>query len=353
MQLDMFGKISFGKYPYLSARMRAMKSKLFVKHDYEKMVRMDLYTLAKFLEEHGYLLPEELGKNEVQVANAIEVAVNQDLERTISKLFLITSGDARKVMLGYAIRFDIENLKTLLRGKLADEPVEKVEQLCICVGLIDRDKLRALYKMDRCEDVVREAGIFRIDDELREAIEVYEREHKLTALENVLDKKYYRFLAALAKKAGKEGVLLKKFVMTRIDILNLRTIYRLKRDGFKKDDILKYLTPFGYRLKRKELEYLASAETLEELHQRVRETHYGGIVGEIDILESFAELELALEKYFLRFAGTMMHTNPISITPLIAYVIMKEIEARNIKIIARGKEYGFDENFIMENLVVV
>jgi V/A-type H+-transporting ATPase subunit C len=347
------GTISFGRYPYLSARMRAMKSKLLSKHDYEKMVKMDLYTLAKFLEERAYQLPDSVGEDKMQVANAVEMTVNKDLENTISKLLFITAGEVRKVMVGYAIRFDIENLKTILRGKIANEPIEKVEQLCICAGIIDREKLRELYKIERCEEIIKNAGIFRLDKEMHDAIEVYEKEHKLYALENVLDKKYHKFLVVLAKKVQRGGALLKKFVRTRIDILNLRTIYRLKRDGFKKEDILKYITPFGYKLKLKDLEYLASAETLEELHQRVDDTHYGGIVGDIDISDSFAELELALEKYFLRFASTMMHTNPISITPLIAYAIMKETEARNIKMIARGKQYGFDESFIMENLVVI
>jgi vacuolar-type H+-ATPase subunit C/Vma6 len=116
---------------------------------------------------------------------------------------------------------------------------------------------------------------------------------------------------------------------------------------------MQQINTFGYRLKLKELEYLASAETLEELHQRVNSTYYGKIIGGIDISESFAEMELALEKYFLNHARMMMHTHPISITPLIAYAVMKETEARNIKVIVRGKQYGFEEEFIMDNLVVM
>ncbi len=353
MAIDVLGTISFGKYPYLSARMRAMKSKLLTRMDYEKMIKMDIYTLAKFLEEKEYTIPEQSESDETHLADAIELAVNRNLEDTISKLLFITAGEVRKVMVGYAVRFDIENLKTILRGKLANEPLEKIESLCICAGIIDRDKLRMLYRMERCEDILKEAGIFRLDKEMRDAIDIYEKEQKLYALENVLDKKYYRFLVMLAKKIPKEGEMLKKFVKTRIDILNLRVIYRLKRDNFRKEEIMKYINPFGYRLKLKELEYLASAESLDELHQRANNTYYGGIIGGIDISESFAEMELALEKYFLNFASTMMHTSPISITPLIAYAIMKETEARNIKLIVRGKQYGFDDDFIMNNLVVM
>ncbi len=352
MRLYSLEKISFGKYPYLSARIRAMKSKLLVKHDYEKMVKMDLYTIAKFLEERGYPLPPDISGDKVIIANSIESAVNKDLESVLSKIFFITFGDARKIIMGYAVRFDVENLKTLLRGKLANEPLENVERLCICVGLIDRERLRRIYELDRCEEIIKETGLFGIDKEMREAIEVYERENRLNLLENVLDKKYYKFLVVLSRKAKHEGMLLRKFVMTRLDIVNLRTIYRLKRDGFGRDEIMNYVVPTGYRLKLKDLTYLASAETLDDLHQRAKETHYGSIIGDIDVSETFAELELALEKYFLKFADTLMHTSPISITPVIAYMIMKETEGRNIKMIVRGKEYGFDEDFIISNLVM-
>ncbi len=350
--IDILGRISFGKYPYLAARMRAMKSKLLTRIDYEKILKMDLYTMAKFLEDRGYPIDEEILREGFKVEDMIELAANESLESCFRKLLFITAGQTRKIILAYVVRYDIENIKTLLRGKLAGENIENLRNLWVCGGLLSKEKLEELYMLDDIQEIFRRIKLLKMDRELKEAIDTFNTEKRVDVLENVIDKRYFNFLLKYSQKLQKDGKTLLQLIKIRFDVLNLRTLYRLKREGAGKEEIMKWVYPSGLKLKMRDIERLAAAPDLKSLHEMVMNTPYGTVLDGVDISESLIEVELRLDTYLLNFASTLMHTDPISIVPVIAYLMMKEAETSNIKLIARGKARGVNEDFIKKYLVI-
>jgi V/A-type H+-transporting ATPase subunit C len=63
-------------------------------------------------------------------------------------------------------------------------------------------------------------------------------------------------------------------------------------------------------------------------------------------------LVAALKRYKLRKAQTFSHLYPLSVIPILDYMINKRVEVDNIRIIARGKVSGLDNNTIKELLVI-
>ena len=53
-QLEKQKKLEFGTYPYAYVRTVVMKSLLFRKDDYHKMLKMDFNEIAKFLQDSQY-----------------------------------------------------------------------------------------------------------------------------------------------------------------------------------------------------------------------------------------------------------------------------------------------------------
>jgi vacuolar-type H+-ATPase subunit C/Vma6 len=234
-----------------------------------------------------------------------------------------------------------------LRAKARKESLETIESLWICAGYLSKEQLKKLYALDSVEEIIRACKI-PVDKELQEAIRAYE-EGNVAELEDAIDKKYYELLAKSLKSFKGEEKIVKKFAALRLDILNLRTLYRLKKKGMRKEEIMKFFTKTG-SISRKELEELASLE-LEEMHARLCSKFE--MLKNVNIKESLGELEAKLEVYLLKFAEKLMHAHPLSIAPLISYAIMKETEARNIKLIARAKYYRVEEEFVRSNLVVI
>ena len=79
-----------------------------------------------------------------------------------------------------------------------------------------------------------------------------------------------------------------------------------------------------------------------------------------DILESLSGtrlgrlsgLTIALDKALARTAEKFGRYYPLSVLPIIDYLVRKKVEMDNIRIIARGKEMGLS-NEVMEELLVI
>ena len=50
----MIESINLGSYPYTYVRTVTMKSKLFKKNDYDKLLKMEIHELTKYLQETNY-----------------------------------------------------------------------------------------------------------------------------------------------------------------------------------------------------------------------------------------------------------------------------------------------------------
>ncbi len=328
------------RYPYLSSRIRVRKAKLLKSTDYEKMLKMDIHTLIKFLEDKGFAFEGIGEKNPFEI---VEAGVNVHLENEFSELSKIAQGSAKRAFLLYLKRYDLENVKTLLRMKKLGEFDANV---FVCAGALKRNTLEKL-KDCGIREILSSLRLLT-EKEISELEKCYEEEN-FVDLENFLDKKYLFMLTKATRHLKREGIWIKKFVKMRIDIINLRKLYSLKKAGAKREEIISLLLPFG-TISRKELEELAGME-LEEMHAKIsqrfkelKETEPSTSLGEID-----AKLEINL----LKTAEKLMHAHPLSLAPLIAYVLMKEAEARNIKLIARAKYHEVEEGEIRKNLVIL
>ena len=59
-----------------------------------------------------------------------------------------------------------------------------------------------------------------------------------------------------------------------------------------------------------------------------------------------------MKKYHIRQAKTFSHLYPLSVIPIVDFMIHKENEVNNIRIIARGLNSGLDLDVIKELLVI-
>ncbi len=342
---------------YIASRVKALKSKLLTKGDFEKLIKMDIYSFINFLEEKGFEYPEK-GILDLLPSqwDVVEGIVDHNLRKTLNKVYSFSGGFVRKYINAYLIRYDVENLKTLIRGKLANESFENIKPLLLRPGcILSMDDMERIYREKDIIDLISASKLFRVDEELKNAIEEAKKEGKVLKIENVLDMKYYEFLRMFTlKNEGKMSKdILLKFAKLRGDITNILLLYKMKREGFKKEECTSFLLNFGLRLGRKTLEYLASAENLEDLDERIKNTPYGKVLEGVDKKETLFEVEERLKAYYYNYAKYMLHESPISIAPVIAYIVMKECESRNIKFILRAKERGFDEEFIKGHVVML
>ena len=117
-----------------------------------------------------------------------------------------------------------------------------------------------------------------------------------------------------------------------------------------------YFIDGGKELKVDELVRLAGMESFAQMVDELsRFSFYEGIKEALEVAkqtESLTKVMLALQKYLAKEAEKFSHQSPLSILPILDYMIRKKVEVDNIRIIARGKESGLDADVIKGLLVM-
>src|SRR3989338_9215995 len=149
-------KISLGFYPYTYVRTTVMRSLLFKKEDYQKMLKMSFNEMAKFLQDSNYR--KEINELATQYSGSdlIELALNRNLAASFQKLLRISSPEIGMLVAEYVKRKDIEDLKTILRGKFTNSDEEKIAASIIGAGNLGKDFLLSLLKKDSIEQILKD-----------------------------------------------------------------------------------------------------------------------------------------------------------------------------------------------------
>ena len=66
---------------------------------------------------------------------------------------------------------------------------------------------------------------------------------------------------------------------------------------------------------------------------------------------SLITLETELYKYLLKQSSLLLHQHPLSVDIILGFMLAKDIEIRNLRILIKGKQLGLSEEFIEKQLV--
>ena len=196
------------------------------------------------------------------------------------------------------------------------------------------EKIKANPEM--ANDILKEYGWQISIDKSEEEIE---RDVELMAIKFLEDVKL--------KKVHKK--LVDKFIKSMIDVLNLRAILRGKYYGLPI-----YLYGEGWEISKWKLDELLKIDAVQEIVSMMEGTsYYDPLKNSITEFEKHGVIafEIALDKALLKIARDIANDNPLGIGPGIRFVIEKEMEARNLKIVVKAVGEGMPDT--AKKLVVV
>jgi V/A-type H+/Na+-transporting ATPase subunit C len=345
-----------GNYPYACARVRAKKSLLLTKENYPKLLMMDLNEIGRFLGETQYHVEMSELASRYDGVNLIENGTSKNLARMYNSVLSFTNGNLRTMIASYLERWDIWNLKTILRGKYYGASVEDIREDLVPAGRLTDEDLNVLLSLDSTADVLE--NIQKLDwvEIPKEAIDELHSSGRLSLVEDYLDKVYYKHLIASINPKSRPERLLLAYVGREIDATNLLTLLKLKREGIPQEKIGTYLIDGGEELTRKELDRLIAIEGFDQLVQELQKYSFYGDVKDalekVNATNSLNDVSLSIKRLQARQAEKFSHLYPLSVLPIIDYLIRKKIEVDNIRVIARCKESGLEPETIKKLLVM-
>src|SRR5208337_2345669 len=234
-----------------------------------------------------------------------EYALNLNLAREYSQIVGFCQGDLKLLLGAYMQRWDDWNIKSILRGKNYGASEEEIRETLVPAGSLDIQKLNELIRKPSIVDVVEGLQGTPFYKPLSAALEEYNKTHTLTTFENNLDKAYYATLLSLHIPSSKADELFITFIRREIDTINLRTLFRLKREGIEHDRIVANMIPGGAKLSMDHLRKLAQAATYDDFINMLKEYPYWEDISEAveksKETGSLNSVEISLRKALIAF----------------------------------------------------
>jgi len=147
-----------------------------------------------------------------------------------------------------------------------------------------------------------------------------------------------------------------RFVKIYRDILNIKTIVRGKQWGLETEKIHRLLVGRGRELEEWKLSELLEMENVPEVISHLEGTSYmpylRDAIVEYEKEDSVSPLEQALDVCFLHLLSNLSVEHTTNLGVGIRFVVSKEYETRNLKVIAKGLLEGLPQDTIKKALVI-
>ena len=349
----MFNRSGAGNYSYTSARVKAKKSKLLKEEDYNKMLKKTVPEISHYISDAGYSKEmADLG-NRYEGLSLVEYATYANMAKAFRSILNSSTGALSRMVNAYLTKWDFENLKTIMRGKKYGLPIEEIREDLVPAGNLSMDDLDKMLSLTTIEDILaafsKKIHIVVPDD----VISSYKTNGILGSIEDVLVKEYYKNLLASISSSDRPTQIFRTYIKTCIDLKNVETVLKFKADGITGDVVVEYWIPGGTEVDEKVMSQLAAAQDIQAAVNEMQQLRmYSEIKDSLSQDSTILDVVGVINKYRVELANKVGHMYPLSVIPVVDYMIHKENEVRNIRMIAHGTDSGLDRDTMKKLLVI-
>lgn len=343
-----------GNYAYTVARVKAKKSLLLGEEDYNKMLQMTVPDISRYISESGYSKEMAELATKLDGIDLLEYATYANMSKVFSSILAASQGELHTMVAAYLEKWDIWNLKVILRGKSYGLGADKIKEDLVPAGSLCEEELDKLVSLDSDDEILAAFSKMEKVSFPQDVMSAYKESGNLGKIEDYLDKFHYTRLLASIKAESRPEKLFESYVRNEIDVRNVATILKLKVEGIYGEEVMEYIIPGGKQVDKRMLAQLANAETIQAAASDLQQLEFYDTIREL--VESddvnMNNVVTGMWRYTIAQAKRFSHLYPLSVIPVLDFMIHKEIEVRNIRTIARGVESGLDKDIIKGLLVI-
>jgi vacuolar-type H+-ATPase subunit C/Vma6 len=156
------------------------------------------------------------------------------------------------------------------------------------------------------------------------------------AAETKLDAEYYKSMLAMARRI-KDGMVLTKALGLVIDLTNLQIAARATTEGMG-PDAAESIIAGGYRITDKTLRELLPLK-ITDMSARLEDTQYQEIANEVstnyDKNKDITAIDEIIDKHKFRMLRDMLSPRVLSPLVMAWYLVLKEVEIRNLRLVLK------------------
>ncbi|HAD81130.1 MAG: hypothetical protein A2509_08945 [Candidatus Edwardsbacteria bacterium RIFOXYD12_FULL_50_11] len=339
-------------YGYINARLKGQHSRLLKPGAYEELLGLpDFNAFAKWLATSPYSKEWQEAQTRFAGLAAAEEALAANFNSSTRLMRKISDGGPNKLIGIILRRWDLENVKAVVRGIHNHWDSDEIFRAVLPAGNLDKVKLKELCRKADLRELADTLATWgeELAGPLTRALPEYQKEHQLTGLELALDQ--FFFSQALKGLAGLDynKSLVRELLRREIDLLNAKALRRLMaREGIDLPEAVRNYLPGGKLLTLEKYAALLDPKESQRALRSIRGTSLHRLLTADD---SQGGREEKLDREEWRQKALAYRGDPLGIDVAVGFLWQKYFEVVNLKLIARGKHFGIPAEDIRHQLL--
>lgn len=325
----------------VNAKTRALQRKFLTPLQYKDLIECKNYKDAfRYLKEETQY-HEVLSNYSIDEIHRgkLELILKRDYMKNFDKLSHYFNGVYKKLFDVFFVRFEIEDLKVILRGKYVGKDDESIRELMIAKGRLSSINYESIIAARDIEGVVENLkGTVYYKHILPLVNSVYK--DGLFRTETTLDFIYFSLFRKCLKDLNNEDrKIIQKIIGTQSDILNIQWVFRGKfYYNVAPEELMNYTIYDAYKLKREELKKLCYSHDEDEFYEIMKDLPYNSIFSKDN--SSGYLVEKQMNSYLKQMYDGYKKEGKMNISCVVAYLELQLIEMRNIISIIENIRYN-------------
>ena len=331
------------KFSAVNAKVKALKGKMLKEEHYLKLQQCDDFKSVVRILKEDTKYGESLNKYDVDTMHrgTLEVVLARNFTGIYERFLNYFNSEYRRLLKNLFLRWEIEDLKIIIRGKYLGSSKEEIERKLIAkssLNTINYDYLLALKTVEEVIEGLKGSRYYKSTKNLAKDIS----KKGLFKIETDLDFIYFSSIRKELKHLDKENKeVVYSIIGLEADLLNLGWIYRGKIFyNIPSEELFNYTIYDGYKLSKEDLRKLCYVNVMEDFYSLLEKTPYSYIYEKNNpsIIEK-REREFQ-KKHFNKY----IRESKTNLSLIMSYLILYRIEIRDIISIIEQKRYYVDVN---------
>ncbi len=274
-----------------------------------------------------------------------ERAVRLGYADSVMSLIRASGGDTHEFLIQYRRRSDAYAIAGLVVFKAQGKSWEEYLTTRQPLALMNEQELHRLYSIDDLSTIASEAGDRHLVERLKGFSMTDIEGEKGSLVRDIIngwgEERFYKYIDKKLSGPDRENCL--PIAGSAIDIASLTIIVRSKIIGAS--GIKDHLIPSHWKLNQRAIDQLlAATDVAQALDIAASHEYYSRILSgarqKFEESKSLSFIEVALRRYQLDLSRRVFLGFPYSVGIVLAFLILKENEARNVAAVLAGVAAG-------------
>ena len=324
-------------FDYGNARLRAMKSRLLGREVLDDLAAASTVSaLLNALTRTNYRTAVERALVQFTEMAALQAALRHELVATVNRVRGFFTGKAAMYVCWLIRRYDVDNMKAVLRGVSHQLPAAEILQATLPIGELTTADLTTLAHAEHIGSALDLLATWRLPlaPPLLNAASL-----SLVDLEMALEQWYFQAIMSLGKR---DGDALRQMVLWQADVSNILMVLRLLPWQREETAVLPFIGPghIAQTTLRTAVQQPTVAQAVEILNHTPYQNSLRQGLSQYGVEQRLSVFERPFRQAQQQQATNYFINDPYGIGILLGYLLLKTTEISNLRHIAQSLQLG-------------